>query len=160
MDLDVFIPTPSPAAQTAKNLHPLAGGLALLLIASFFTASLLVEFFGNASQIASVKHLILYGLILLIPALMATGLTGKTIARKTPVRGLLSRKAARMKWIAANGLLILFPSAFALDHLANQGMITPLFYAVQSVELLAGAANLTLLSLNLRDGLRLSKSRR
>ncbi|MEV5574324.1 hypothetical protein AB0L06_30180 [Spirillospora sp. NPDC052269] len=61
-----------------------------------------------------------------------------------------------MPFIAANGLLILVPAALYLDRLASRGGFGTLFYAVQALELTAGAANLTLMSLNLRDGLRLT----
>ncbi|WP_420224402.1 hypothetical protein [Pigmentiphaga litoralis] len=60
-----------------------------------------------------------------------------------------------MKLIAANGLLILLPSAFFLAARANSGQFGTDFYAVQTIELVAGAANIVLMSLNVRDGLRL-----
>ena len=61
-----------------------------------------------------------------------------------------------MPFIAGNGLLILAPVALYLDRLASRGEFGTLFYAVQAVELIAGAVNLTLMSLSLRDGLRLT----
>jgi len=146
-----------PSRRLLKTLHPLAGALAMLAIGSFFTASVLVEVFGNLDQVAMVKHMILYGLALLIPALMTTGMTGFKMVGKIPSAGPLSRKAKRMKWVAANGLLILLPSAIVLDYLAGAGNFTSLFYGIQSIELVAGATNLTLMALNMRDGLRLSK---
>ena len=62
----------------------------------------------------------------------------------------------RMPFIAANGLLILVPAAIFLDQWASAGAFDTKFYLVQAVELLAGAVNLTLMGLNMRDGLRLS----
>ena len=44
-----------------------------------------------------------------------------------------------------------------LRHLALGGEFGAGFWMVQTVELVAGAANITLLSLNLRDGLRLRR---
>lgn len=61
-----------------------------------------------------------------------------------------------MKIVAANGLLVLLPSAFVLASWANAGRFDGAFYALQGLELLAGAANITLLGLNMRDGLRLA----
>jgi hypothetical protein len=61
-----------------------------------------------------------------------------------------------MPFIAGNGLLILIPAALFLDRLASRGEFGALFYAVQTLELIAGAVNLTLMSLNARDGLRLT----
>jgi hypothetical protein len=48
------------------------------------------------------------------------------------------------------------PAALYLATLASCGEFGSLFYRVQALELVAGAANLTLVSLNIRDGLRLA----
>jgi hypothetical protein len=69
-------------------------------------------------------------------------------------------KARRMKGVAANGLLVLLPSAFVLASWANAGRFDGAFYALQGLELVAGAVNITLLALNMRDGLRLAGRRR
>ena len=61
-----------------------------------------------------------------------------------------------MPVIAFNGLLILVPSAFFLAYKAGSGDFDTSFYAVQALELVAGAVNLSLIGLNIRDGLRLS----
>jgi hypothetical protein len=65
-----------------------------------------------------------------------------------------------MPFIAANGLLILVPAAVFLALRAQAGLLDGVFYGVQAVELAAGAANLTLIGLNIRDGLRLGRLRR
>ncbi len=67
---------------------------------------------------------------------------------------LLLAKKRRMMVIGPNGLLILLPAAFYLNSLASQGLFGFSFYAVQTIELAAGAVNLTLMRLNMRDGLR------
>jgi len=59
--------------------------------------------------------------------------------------------------IAANGLLVLVPSAFLLSSLATAGRFDSLFTIVQAIELVAGATNIALLSLNMRDGLSLRR---
>ena len=61
-----------------------------------------------------------------------------------------------MKIVAANGLLVLLPSAYVLASWASAGRFDSAFYAVQGLELVAGAVNITLLVLNMRDGLRLA----
>jgi hypothetical protein len=53
-------------------------------------------------------------------------------------------------------LLVLVPSALFLASKANAGSFDNTFYGVQGLELLLGAGNITLLSLNMRDGLRLT----
>jgi hypothetical protein len=63
--------------------------------------------------------------------------------------------AARLMQSIPNGLLVLLPSAYALASMANAGRFDGLFYAVQALELAAGAINITLLALNMRDGVRL-----
>ena len=64
-----------------------------------------------------------------------------------------------MKLIAANGLLILLPSAVFLAMRAQAGLFDTAFYTVQVLELAAGATNITLLGLNMRDGMQLRKRR-
>jgi hypothetical protein len=61
-----------------------------------------------------------------------------------------------MPFIAANGLLVLVPCAIVLNRWAAAGSFDTAFYAVQAIELLAGALNLALMGLNARDGLRLA----
>ena len=68
----------------------------------------------------------------------------------------MGTKARRMPFIAANGVLILIPSALFLASKASAGSFDASFYLVQAVELIAGAANIVLLGLNMRDGLRLT----
>lgn len=61
-----------------------------------------------------------------------------------------------MKVIEANGVFILLRFAFALASMADAGRFGALFYAVQGRELAAGAVNIALLTLNMRDGLRMA----
>ena len=91
----------------------------------------------------------------LIPTMAATGGSGFTLARTRGGR-LVDVKGKRMRVVAANGLLILLPSAYMLASWANAGRFDRAFYALQGVELVAGAINITLLVLNMRDGLRLA----
>lgn len=141
------------------KIHAAAGGLALLTIAVFWTSTVAVELFGTHEQIAVTKTAILYGMAVLIPALAATGATGFSLGGKwrSPI---IARKKARMKFAAANGLLILLPSAVFLAWKAQTGDFGGWFAVVQGAELLAGAANIMLLSLNMKDGMALSRRRR
>ena len=65
-----------------------------------------------------------------------------------------------MPIIAANGVLILIPSALFLAANAKAGDFDATFYAVQMVELAAGAVNLWLLTKNALDGRKLTARRR
>ncbi|WP_324752043.1 hypothetical protein [Roseovarius sp. Pro17] len=60
-----------------------------------------------------------------------------------------------MPFIAANGLLILIPSALYLSFKAQTEVFDMGFYTIQKLELIAGAVNITLLGLNMRDGMRM-----
>lgn len=137
-----------------KAIHPIAGGTALLTILIFWLSTALSELFTSASVVTTIKTLIPWGFIILIPAMMAAGGSGFQLGKK--MRGpLITAKRKRMIAIAANGILILMPSALYLSFKAQAGMFDAGFYAVQALEMVAGAVNITLLGLNMRDGLRM-----
>jgi hypothetical protein len=140
-------------------MHATAGAVALLCIATFWTSTVVAEFFMASATILTVKTMILYGIVLLVPALMFTGASGFALARRRK-GGLIARKLRRMPFIAANGFLILIPAAWWLQSKAAAGEFDASFLAVQGLELAAGAVNFTLLVLNFRDGLRLHGSLR
>jgi hypothetical protein len=142
------------------TVHRAAALLATACIASFWIASVGVELAGSADAVARVKHaIVMPGLLLLIPAIAATGASGFALARTR--RGpLVAAKKRRMPWIAANGLLVLVPCALLLDRWAAASVLDARFVAVQAVELVAGAVNLTLMALNLRDGRCLARQRK
>jgi hypothetical protein len=136
--------------------HRIAGILAMLCIATFLVSTLVVELFGSHAMVAQVKSLIVTpGLWILIPAMAATGGSGMFLSTSRKGR-LVEAKKRRMAFIAANGLLVLVPCAIVLDRWAAAGAFDTSFYAVQAVELVAGAINLTLMGLNVRDGLRMA----
>lgn len=140
-----------------KTIHPIAGAIALFMILGFWLSTAISEVFAGAGTVTTVKTLIPWGFIILIPALMAAGGSGFGRKRRGP---LVAAKRKRMPVIAANGLLILIPSALYLSAKAQAGAFDTGFYAVQAIELIAGAVNITLLGLNMRDGLRLAGKRR
>ena len=137
-----------------KIIHPVAGSIAILTIATFWLSTLLSELFASGTFVAAVKATIPWGFLILVPALAATGGTGFLLA-KGRKGSLILDKSRRMPLIAANGILVLIPSAFFLAYKARAGEFDSLFYAVQALELLGGATNLFLLGWNMRDGLRL-----
>ncbi len=141
------------------KLHGAFGTLACLCIASFWLATVASELFMDQSSVAFVKRAVLDGMWQLIPSMVATGASGFALATGRSGR-LVRVKGRRMKIAAANGLLVLLPSAVVLASWADAGRFDGLFYALQAVELLAGAVNLTLLTSNMRDGLQLAGRRR
>ncbi len=141
-----------------KTLHPIAGAAALVTIITFWMATVLSELFASEPMVVAVKTTIPWGFILLIPLLAAAGGSGFLLARGRRA-GLVGLKAKRMPLIAGNGILILVPAALFLACKAERTDFDGVFYAVQGIELLAGAINIMLLALNMRDGLKMRRGR-
>lgn len=136
--------------------HLIAGLLAPLCIATFFLTTLLAELFGSHAAVAQLKSLIVSpGLWIMVPLMAAAGGSGVFLAKSRKGR-LVDAKKKRMPFIAANGLLVLVPCAIVLNRWATAGSFDSAFYAVQALELIAGALNLVLMGLNARDGLRMA----
>lgn len=137
-------------------LHRLAASAAILCIATFFSATIFVELFANGESIATLKSLIVWpGLFILVPSIALTGISGFVLAKSRSGK-LVQQKKKRMPFIAANGILVLIPCAIFLDRWASVGAFDTHFYVLQGVELLAGAINLILMGMNMRDGFRMS----
>jgi hypothetical protein len=137
-----------------KIVHPVAGTVAMVTVATFWLSTALSEAFASHATVTTLKSLIPWGFLLFVPALAAAGGSGFVLA-KGRRSGLTGAKARRMPLIAANGVLVLIPSALFLAAKTRAGAFESLFYAAQALELAAGAANLVLLGLNMRDGLKL-----
>lgn len=142
-----------------KIIHPVAGTIAVLTIATFWLATAISELFLPEAAVVAVKTAIPWGFLILIPALAATGGSGFAWS-KGQRKGLVGTKLKRMPFIAANGILILIPAALFLASKARSGEFDTLFYVVQMLELIAGATNITLLGLQMRDGMKLTRWRR
>ena len=139
-----------------RTLHPVAGAVGMATIASFWLSTVAAEAFGDPATILAVKTAILWGLLVLVPALAVTGATGfRRGARSTHPRIVAKRR--RMPFIALNGLLVLVPCAVFLQACAASGDFGTRFALVQGIELLAGAVNLTLMGLSMRDGFALTR---
>jgi len=141
-----------------RKLHPVAGVLTILIIGAFWVLTLGSELFGTEDNIRTVKVLIPWGFLVLIPSLALAGGTGFVLGRGRTEQ-LITRKSKRMLFIAANGFVIMMPAALFLAYKADVYAFDATFYAVQVLELVMGALNIALLSLNLLDGLRLTGRR-
>lgn len=137
-------------------MHAIAGAIGFLTIFCFWTSTIYAELLGSYETIALIKGLVLKGMFILIPAMAIAGASGMSLGSKRRDAPALSKKK-RMPLIAANGLLILLPSAFFLEARASATVFDNWFYAIQALELVAGAANLTMMGLNIRDGLRMTR---
>ena len=138
-----------------RLVHPVAGSVALLTIATFWLSTVLCELSGSPEVIIAVKTALPWGLLLLIPALAATGGSGFALSRGRRPK-LITTKIKRTVISGANGLLVLVPCALFLAFKADAAEFDVAFYTVQGLELVAGAVNITLLGLNMRDGLKLT----
>lgn len=139
-------------------LHGAAGTMALALILAFWFSTVVSELFLGLEAIRIVKLGIVYGMAVLIPVLIAVGISGFVLARSRQPSRALGRKRRRMPFVAANGVLLLVPAAFFLQARAANANLDAAFYGVQALELTAGAINILLLALNMRDGLMLSRA--
>ncbi len=137
-----------------KIIHPIAGILAILTIATFCLSTAFSELFASQAIVVAVKTAIPWGFLLLIPALAAVGSSGFGLAKDGQGR-VVAAKIKRMRAIAANGIMVLIPSALFLASKARAGSFDTTFYIVQVLELVAAATNITLLGLNMRDGLKM-----
>jgi hypothetical protein len=144
-----------PTRRIFSRIHAIAGVLAFVTIVMFMSSSLGVELWGSAASVAGVKQAIAWALLILVPALIATGASGFSMAGSSP-KGMLATKLKRMRLIAGNGILVLVPSVLFLAWKAGQNQFDTAFVAGQIVEFAAGSINLALMGLNIRDGLRLT----
>ncbi len=90
-----------------KIIHPVAGALVLLTIATFWLSTAASELFASHAVVTTA---IPWGFLLLIPALAAAGGSGFALAKGRRA-GPIGAKIRRMPLIAANGILILIPCA-------------------------------------------------
>ena len=140
------------------RIHPIAGMLAVVIIATFWAGTVGTELFGAEEHIRAVKLMIPWGFLILVPSLALAGGTGHLLGRGRAGR-LVASKRKRMPFVAANGIVVLIPAALFLAWKADTYTFDAAFYAVQAVELVAGAVNLALLGMNVRDGFRLTGRR-
>ena len=140
------------------RIHLSAAVGALALITTFLVSSAVTELAGNAADVHSLRQWIVSGLPLLIGCLAAAALTGRRLARKSRA-ALIRRKQRRMQVVAALGIIVLAPCALILDALTAGASAGAVVAGLELTEILAGALNLTLLLLNVRDGRSLSRPR-
>jgi len=137
-----------------RRVHGVAAVLSLIFIATFWASTVISELLLSLEAVTAVKHGIAYALAGFIPVIMITATTGFAMSRKG-THPLVGAKRRRMPFIALNGLLVLLPLALYLYAKAKAGEFDAWFYPAQILEFIAGAANIILIGLNIRDGLRL-----
>ncbi|MEL6347681.1 MAG: hypothetical protein AAFV53_31535 [Myxococcota bacterium] len=148
-----------------SRLHRSAATVGTGLIAVFWTLSLGAEWLGDLDTLRTVKAAIAYTMPLLVVALAAAALSGHRWSGhrwsghrwsggvRHPT--ILAKKRAASV-MAAIGLGILAPCAIVL-HLLAQKPLTSTFWALQMVELCAGAVNFSIAVWLARAGASLSR---
>lgn len=136
-------------------VHRLSALLALFLLSSFWLTTLVSELFLDVGAVVATKRGIVLALTLLVPCLAALNFTGEHMTRRL-TGPLVARKRRVLRFMGANAALVLVPSALTLFWLSRDGSLESAFYAVQALELIAGATNLTLLGINIHAGLKLA----
>lgn len=139
-----------------RKIHAAVGILSFLFIAVFWSSTVISELFLSQDAIANVKVAISHAFIVFIPSMVITGATGFAMGGKSSFPMLVAKRR-RMPIIGANGLLVLIPAALFLSAKAQAGEFDLWFNTVQGLELLAGATNLYLMGLNIRDGHEMSR---
>ena len=146
--------------STLRRIHVGSSIAAMTVIATFLLSTIGAEACATDDGVAAVKRWIARLIAVLVAAMIGAATSGQRLAGRSR-NPLVRRKLQRMRAVGAIGLLVLIPCAVVLARLAAAHEFGSLFGVLQSVELVAGATNLTLLTLNLRDGLALrSRSRR
>jgi hypothetical protein len=144
--------------STVLRIHLGASLATIVIVSAFLVGSAAVEAFGDEGDIRAAKGWILRMLVVLIPTIAAAGVSGRRLAGRSRA-AVVKRKLRRMKTIGATGVLVLVPCAITLERLAAQDDFGLAFATLQTVEVLGGTLNLTLLVLNLRDGMALRTKR-
>jgi hypothetical protein len=144
-----------PSSSYSAWVHRLSAVLALAILSSFWIATVVSELLLDVSAVVATKRSIALGLVLLVPCMAALNISGARItgARNGP---LIARKRRILRIMGANAALVLVPCALSLFWLSRDGSLGSTFYAVQALELLAGAVNVTLLLMNVYAGLKLA----
>ncbi len=135
--------------------HAIAGLASFAFIFAFWTSTLVSELFLSHDAVASVKQAVVYAFAVFIPCMIVTGATGFAMGGKSTHPHVVAKRR-RMPFIALNGILVMVPAALFLNAKAGAGEFDAWFYAVQALELVAGAVNLSLMGLNIRDGIQLT----
>ena len=137
---------------TLVAIHGIAGAAALLTIMSFWISALAAELILTTAGVVAVRTAILYAVPVLVISMIAAGASGARLAGRSRAPVVVAKRRRTML-AATNGLVVLIPSAVFLGLRAQDGLLGAPFALVQVVELIAGAANIVLLGLNMKAGL-------
>lgn len=141
---------------TRAHLAAATGAIAMII--AFLLVSAISEITGNSGEIRAARQGIVLALPLLITCLATAGITGLRLAGRSRSAAVRAKKR-RLAAAAVIGLTVLIPCAVLLDYLAAARTGGPLVTGLEAGEWAFGSANLWLLALNFRAGLRMRKQR-
>jgi hypothetical protein len=136
------------------KIHLTAAITATLTILSFILSSALAEISREETIIKNVKKIIFFTVPLLLVIMPTLGISGNKLTGKSRNPIVLAKKK-RMKLIFINGMMLIGLAAFLYYRSLHQG-IDNVFLIFQIAEFAFGIINLFLISMNIKDGLRLS----
>ena len=137
-----------------RRLHPIAGVIGFATILTFWLSTVTSELFGSTAVVAAVKETIPWGFLIVVPALAIAGASGFRIAGASSDPRIDEEKAPHAVHRGERS----FHSHAGRALSGGAGVARRVrddLLCVQAIELVAGAINLTLMSLNIRDGLEL-----
>jgi CDGSH-type Zn-finger protein len=138
-----------------KYSHAIAGVIGFICIVAFVASTAYAALFGEQAAYAAVKSHIFTWVFVLIAALLVAGGTGvNLLGKRQEVLALTKQKRGPIGFMTS--LLILLPCAYFLSKWAVADSFGPLFYVVQTVELLASGVVIAMVGLNIRDGMALT----
>ncbi|MEM7152196.1 MAG: CDGSH iron-sulfur domain-containing protein [Myxococcota bacterium] len=136
------------------KVHAAAGVLGFLLITAFLTSTTLSTLFGSPETLATVKGLIFWGTLALIPTLAGAGASGMSmLGKRTEPLALTKQKRGPIAFMTT--LFVLAPSSYFLSSWADEGSFGGLYYGVEALVLAASTLCAVMIGLNIRDGLAL-----
>jgi hypothetical protein len=136
------------------RVHIAAGIVSLLSVTGLWSATAVGALSGDMAFLTGIERTVPWGFVVLIPALLAAGVTGQRIAGGWASL-VLRHKLRRMRLALLITVLILLPASLALAHLASIGAFAYEFLLEEAVALSFGALTICLLAMNARDGVRL-----
>lgn len=141
-----------------KIIHGIVANVVILIVIVFWGSTVISELLLDQQAIKMVKQsIVYYGLPFMVVAMMITGMTGFLLGKESNYLPILNKKK-RMPFIIFNGLFVMVPLAIYLNYKAANNVFDTWFFVVQVVELLMGIIQLSLLSKNFMEGIKLTKS--
>jgi CDGSH-type Zn-finger protein len=138
-----------------KTFHAIAGVIGFICVTIFVASTIFSYLSGDIGSIAATKANIFKWMFLLILALLLAGGTGVSLlGKRTEILATTKQKRGPISFMTS--LLVLLPCTYFLSRWAATGTLDTWYYVVQAIELLASALVITMIGLNIRDGMALT----